>query len=95
VDIADWVRALGLEKYGPAFQEHATNWDMLSELTPDDLNEIGVAGGRRSAMAAGGDSRSRRGSPAAPGPERSSVAAEAERRQLTVMFCDLVGSTPL
>jgi class 3 adenylate cyclase len=33
--------------------------------------------------------------PAAPAPERSSVATEAERRQLTVMFCDLVGSTPL
>jgi class 3 adenylate cyclase/predicted ATPase len=96
VDIADWLRRLGLEKYAPAFDENAINWDVLSELTTDDLKEIGVAavGDRRrllAAIAALGEGAS----PAAPAPERSSAAAEAERRQLTVMFCDLVGSTPL
>ena len=94
MDIADWLRGLGLEKYAPAFDENAINWDVLSELTTDDLKDIGVAavGDRRRLLAAiaalaGG------ASPAAP--ERSSPSAEAERRQLTVMFCDLVGSTPL
>jgi len=40
--IADWLRGLGLEKYAPAFDENAINWDVLSELTTDDLKEIGV-----------------------------------------------------
>src|SRR5215471_14311368 len=96
VDIADWLRGLGLEKYASAFDENAINWDVLSELTTDDLKEIGVAavGDRRrllAAIAALGEGAS----PAAPAPLPSSAAAEAERRQLTVIFCDLVGSTPL
>jgi class 3 adenylate cyclase/predicted ATPase len=96
VDITDWLRGLGLEKYAPAFGENAINWDVLSELTTDDLKEIGVAalGDRRrllAAIAALGEGAL----PAAPAQERSSAPAEAERRQLTIMFCDLVGSTPL
>jgi len=96
VDIADWLRGLGLEKYAPAFDENAINWDVLSELTTDDLKEIGVAavGDRRrllAAIAALGEGAL----PAAQAPVQSSAPAEAERRQLTVMFCDLVGSTPL
>src|SRR6516162_10176002 len=96
VDIAERLRGLGLEKYAPAFDENAINWDVLSELTTDDLKEIGVAalGDRRRLLAAiaalGGGA-----SPAAPAPVSSSAPAEAERRQLTVMFCDLVGSTAL
>ena len=43
MDVADWLRGLGLEKYAPAFDENAINWDVLSELTTDDLKEIGVA----------------------------------------------------
>jgi hypothetical protein len=89
VDIAEWLRGLGLEKYAPAFDENAINWDVLSELTTDDLKEIGVAavGDRRrllAAIAALGEGAL----PAAPTPVRPSGAAEAERRQLTVMFCD-------
>jgi class 3 adenylate cyclase len=96
VNIADWLRGLGLEKYAPAFDENAINWDVLSELTTDDLKEIGVAavGDRRrllAAIAALGEGAL----PAAQAPVQSSAPAEAERRQLTVMFCDLVGSTPL
>jgi len=90
VDIAEWLRGLGLEKYASAFDENAISWDVLPELTGDDLKEAGVAavGDRRRLLAAiaalkGGVL------PASTGP------AEAERRQLSVMFCDLVGSTPL
>jgi class 3 adenylate cyclase len=98
VDIADWLRGLGLEKYAAAFDENAINWDVLPELTTDDLKEIGVAavGDRRRLLAAIAVLSA--APPAAPTPERSSaaaVASEAERRQFTVMFCDLVGSTPL
>src|SRR6516162_8462472 len=96
VDIADWLRGLGLAKYAPAFDENAINWDVLPGLTTDDLKEIGVAalGDRRrllAAIAALGEGPL----PATPAPVQSSAPAEAERRQLTVMFCDLVGSTPL
>ena len=90
MDIAEWLRGLGLEKYASAFDENAISWDVLPELTGDDLKEAGVAavGDRRRLLAAiaalkGGVL------PASTGP------AEAERRQLSVMFCDLVGSTPL
>jgi class 3 adenylate cyclase len=96
VEIADWLRGLGLKKYAPAFDENGINWDVLSGLTTDDLKEIGVAalGDRRrllAAIAALGEGAL----PAPPAPAHSSAAVEAERRQLTVMFCDLVGSTPL
>src|SRR6516162_8111496 len=96
VEIADWLRGLGLEKYVPAFDENAINWDVLSGLTTDDLKEIGVSalGDRRrllAAIAALGEGAL----PAAPSPVTSPALTEAERRQLTIMFCDLVGSTPL
>ena len=44
MDIAEWLQGLGLGKYAPAFAENAINWDVLPELTADDLKEIG--GGR-------------------------------------------------
>ena len=96
MDIADWLRGLGLAKYAPAFDENAIDWDVLPGLTTDDLKEIGVAalGDRRrllAAIAALGEGAL----PAAPSQVMSSAPAEAERWQLTVVFCDLVGSTPL
>src|SRR5215470_10754516 len=107
VDIADWLRGLGLEKYAPAFDENAINWDVLSELTTDDLKDIGVApvGDRRrllAAIAALGPlptppPHAGEGTHWNPPPQAGEgrVGVEAERRQLTVMFCDLVGSTAL
>ena len=100
VDIAEWLQGLGLGRYAPAFAENAINWDVLPELTADDLKEIGVAavGDRRRLLAT---IAALRGSavPAAPvapvAALPSDVPAAAERRQLTVMFCDLVGSTAL
>ncbi|HEX6443294.1 MAG TPA: SAM domain-containing protein [Stellaceae bacterium] len=54
MDIADRLRRLGLEKYAPAFDENAINWEVLSELTIDDLKDIGVAavGDRQRLLAA-------------------------------------------
>ena len=97
MDIAEWLLGLGLGRYAPAFAENAINWDVLPELTADDLKEIGVAavGDRRRLLAA---IAARHGS-ALPAPPAAvlprDVPAAAERRQLSVMFCDLVGSTPL
>ena len=95
MDIAGWLRGLGLEKYAPAFEENAIHWDVLPELTAEDLKEMGVAavGDRRRLLAAIAVLSG--ASPGAPTAAASSAPAAAERRQLTVMFCDLVGSTPL
>jgi class 3 adenylate cyclase len=100
VDIAEWLQGLGLGQYAPAFAENAINWDVLPELTADDLKEIGVAavGDRRRLLAA---IAALRGSavPAAPvapvAALPSDVPAAAERRRLSIMFCDLVDSTAL
>ena len=96
MDIAEWLRSLSLGQYAPPFAENAIDWDVLPKLTADDLKEIGVAavGDRRRLLEAiaslGGG-----GLPAVSAAVPSAVFGGAERRQLTVMFCDLVGSTPL
>jgi class 3 adenylate cyclase len=95
MDIADWLRGLGLEQYEDAFRENAIDADVLRELTADDLRELGITpiGHRRRLLAA---IAALRGATPQPAAERATaVPSEAERRQLTVMFCDLVGSTPL
>ena len=93
--VAEWLRGLGLEQYAPAFRDNHVDGEVLRRLTAEDLRELGVAsiGHRRrllDAIAA---------LVAADTPPISTPApiavTEAERRQLTVMFCDLVGSTPL
>src|SRR5690242_2900867 len=87
MDIGGWLRGLGLERYEQAFRENEIDLRVLPELTADDLKELGVAaiGHRRLLLKAIAD--------LAAGGGRA--AAEAERRQLTAMFCDLVGSTAL
>src|SRR5437763_1419682 len=93
MDIAVWLRDLGLERYELAFRKDEIDWEALPKLTAEDLKDLGVVLGshRRKLLAAiaalQGD--------AAPSRERASAARAAERRQLTVMFCDLVGSTEL
>src|SRR6516164_7965038 len=99
MDIADWLRGLGLYQYEPAFRDNDINGEVLRRLTAEDLRELGVAsiGHRRrllDAIAALGDGTPPDKVPAPPAPTPAS-SGEAERRQLTVMFCDLVGSTPL
>jgi class 3 adenylate cyclase/tetratricopeptide (TPR) repeat protein len=101
LDITAWLRSLGLEEYDRAFRENAIDADVLPDLTADDLKEIGVAqvGHRRKlliAIAALRPSFSAGSSPDNYSKEHfSRTPSQAERRQLTVMFCDLVGSTAL
>ena len=92
MDIAAWLRGLGLAQYEPMFRENDVDAQVLPRLTAEDLTSIGVTsvGHRRRLLDA--IAALAGGAPAAPG---SPVRADAERRQLTVMFCDLVGSTPL
>src|SRR5215469_7114581 len=98
MDVAEWLRGLGLEQYGPAFRDNDIDGEVLRRLTADDLRELGVAsiGHRRRLLDA--IARLVDGQPSAevfPAPTAAVVSSEAERRQLTVMFCDLVDSTRL
>ena len=98
MDIEAWLQGLGLERYGPAFRDNEIDWEVLPKLTSEDLREIGVAavGHRRKlldAIAALGASAPTAAATAAV--SGASTPPDAERRQLTVMFCDLIGSTAL
>jgi class 3 adenylate cyclase/predicted ATPase len=98
MDVAAWLQSLGLERYEPLFRDNEIDWEVLPKLTPEDLREIGVVaiGHRRKLLAAiaalGGEVPAAAMAAASSNPP---VRADAERRQLTVMFCDLVGSTAL
>ena len=92
MDIGQWLRGLGLQSYEEAFRTNGVDLDVLPHLTADDLKEIGVSavGHRRKILDAVSELM------AAPAETAGQKASDrAERRQLTVMFCDLVGSTAL
>ena len=96
-DISEWLEDLGLGRYADTFAENEIDLDALLYVTEGDLKEIGIAlGARRKLLAAIAKLESR----IEPTPKQviagdRVVGAEAERRQLTVMFCDLAGSTAL
>ena len=103
-DFAAWLRDLGLERYAQAFQDAEVTPEILPQLTDADLRELGLPLGPRKIVL-----NALRGltSPSATiarvaevpraeaGPDLPSAPSQAERRQLTVMFVDLVGSTAL
>ena len=102
MDVAAWLRGLGLEQYASAFRANDVDGEVLPELTADDLIGLGVTsiGHRRKLLAAIAalGTEPPTGAQSATSATSASTAAptiEAERRQLTVMFCDLVGSTAL
>src|SRR6516164_231971 len=99
IDVAESLRGLGLEQYAPAFAANDVDGEVLPELTAEDLFGLGVAsiGHRRKLLAAIAALRSGATEPVIETPPTgaAAISSEAERRQLTVMFCDLVGSTPL
>jgi class 3 adenylate cyclase/predicted ATPase len=104
MDVAAWLRGLGLEQYEPAFRDNYVDADVLPNLTGEDLVGLGVTaiGHRRKLLSAIGELSAE--APAVASamtaaldnlPTPAPAPADAERRQLTVMFCDLVGSTAL
>ena len=112
MDVAAWLKNLGLGQYEASFQDNAIEGDLLPTLTAEDLKDLGVTivGHRRKLLdaiaALGAASKPTPGSAAAdppatlPPPAVSSrpqprSGADAERRPITVMFCDLVGSTSM
>src|ERR1700722_11086797 len=108
IDVADWLRTLGLERYEATFRENDVSAEVLSDLTAEDLEGLGVVtiGHRRRLLVAiaklNEQSSTGDASPmVAPVATVSGSLGEdavpqgGERRQLTVMFCDLMGSTAL
>jgi class 3 adenylate cyclase/tetratricopeptide (TPR) repeat protein len=108
MDVAAWLRGLGLEQYAPAFRDNDVDGEVLPELTADDLINIGVTsvGHRRKLLAAIAVLReepaSLKNAPPLEGARREAGGlseptdiGSAERRQVTIMFCDVVGSTEL
>jgi class 3 adenylate cyclase len=95
--IADWLKQLGMSEYAQRFAENGIDVAPLRYLTDQDLKDIGVLLGHRRIMLA---AIAELTSPAAATPEPAAAPEPeardaAERRQVTVMFSDLVGSTAL
>ena len=103
MDVGGWLRSIGLDRYERKFRDNRIDADVLAGLTVDDLRDLGVTavGDRRRLLAAIAalatptprpDASALRRSPAL---HEKPVELKAERRPITVMFCDLAGSTSL
>ena len=95
MDVATWLRGLGLERHEAAFRDNLIDLDVVRELTESDLEKLGLALGDRKRVL-----KAIAGLPTAEAAAAIPIAAprardKAERRPVTVMFCDLVGSTSL
>src|SRR5262249_35637324 len=89
--IADWLKKLGLSEYTQRFADNAVDLSVIRDLTEQDLKDMGVLlGHRRKILRAIAELDE-----VAPSPTEPMLRDEAERRHLTVMICDLVGSTAL
>jgi class 3 adenylate cyclase len=95
--ITEWLASLGLSEYAQRFAENDIDVTVLRHLTDQDLKEIGVSlGHRRKILASIAELAGAAPATAqAKAPPEPKTRDDAERRQLTVMFCDLVGSTAL
>src|SRR5258708_7472082 len=91
-DIAEWLTSIGLGEYAQRFAEHRIDASVLRDLTNQDLEKIGIPLGHRKKMLRAIAELSGVTPQAVTGPNRQDPA---ERRHLTVMICDLVGSTAL
>jgi SAM (Sterile alpha motif) domain-containing protein len=100
VDVGAWLKSLRLEQYEAAFHENGVNLEILRHLTADDLKDLGVVavGHRRQLLVAiaklqDDNTSSQAAEPSddhpASTPAGHAVSSGGERRQLTVMFCDL------
>ena len=107
--VAQWLREIGLESYTVAFAENEVDFSVVGTLTEEDLRELGLSLGARkkfllaaAALASPATAVPETGERGATPPSEpvstpsvTSDSSAGERRQLTVMFCDLVGSTAL
>jgi class 3 adenylate cyclase/tetratricopeptide (TPR) repeat protein len=93
--IAEWLASIGLGEYSQCFAENAIDLSVVPDLTEQDLKDLGVLlGHRRKMLRSIADMKGSVLPTPLPGP-KPVPRADAERRQLTIMFCDLVGSSEL
>src|SRR5262249_34086334 len=104
MDVGEWLRGLGLGQYGQKFRDNKIDADVLADLTDGDLEKLGIPLGDRKRLLKAVAARARRQSRSDQGRQVAAASAsaprtfappDAERRPITVMFCDLVGSTSL
>ncbi len=91
MDVGDWLRSLGLGQYETLFRQNHIDSEVLSELTEDYLENSACPSGHRKRLL---KAIGRLGTPVLSTDTPAAIArsaVSAERRQLTVMFCDLVG----
>ena len=90
-DLRDWLRSNKFEQYADTFEANDIDLDILPELSERDLEQLGLSLGNRrrllKAIAERGVAKSK--------PSDAEASGDAERRQVTVLFCDMVGSTAL
>ena len=103
-DIAEWLGRYGLDQYAQTFAENNIEYSVLPDLTENDFEKLGVSIGHRKKLLRAIEELARVRQPSDVVPAVSNFTAassplvqhrEAEFRQITVMFCDLVGSTQL
>jgi class 3 adenylate cyclase len=104
MDVREWLHGLGLGQYGQRFRDNKIDADVLADLTDGDLEKLGIPLGDRKRLLRAVAARAahqlrpdqaRRAAAATALAPHIFVPPDAERRPITVMFCDLVGSTSL
>jgi class 3 adenylate cyclase/ABC-type transport system involved in cytochrome c biogenesis ATPase subunit len=95
-DLADWLARHGLQQYAAVFAANDIDRSILGELSDGDLEKLGLTLGhrRKLSLALRSDAARPEAVPAASAPG-AAAPHDAERRQVTVLFCDLVGSTTI
>jgi class 3 adenylate cyclase/tetratricopeptide (TPR) repeat protein len=91
-NVADWLRSIGLPQYVSLFEQQRIELDVLPQLADEDLKELGIPLGDRKRLRAAISGLADGASAKAPAGD---ATPGAERRQITVVFCDLIGSTEL
>jgi class 3 adenylate cyclase/predicted ATPase len=97
-EVSEWLDGYGLPQYKPAFVQNAITWELVPELTDQDLRELGVSalGHRKQLLRAIKELRQDvLGASSGIGPEAFVPQVRGERRQITVLTCDLVNSVSL
>src|SRR5689334_19782373 len=88
-DVAAWLQRLGMSEYVDRFAENRIDLSVLHDLTDEDLKRLGIATGARRTLLPAIRQLGRNSS-----SQSSTCSADAARRQLTVIFCGPIGSTP-
>jgi class 3 adenylate cyclase len=95
LDIDGWLRGIGLEQYAQTFRDNAIDADVLGDLTDAHLRELGLPLGARIKLLRAVAALITGQTPVSQEITTPAPRTDAERRQVTVMFSDLVGSTAL